>query len=70
MFVPPTCCRTEGCLHVPQVVHELIERLDAHLKAEQFYSVIVNMRGNSPEEVATLLCNTEGLTGLQVGAGL
>jgi hypothetical protein len=33
------------------VVHELIERFDGHLKAEQFYSVIANMRGETPEEV-------------------
>ena len=53
----PTC---------PQVVHELMERFDAHLKAEQFYSVIANMRANSPEEAAALLLNAPGLTGLQV----
>lgn len=47
------------------VLHELLERLDAHLKAEQYYSVIANMRGNSPEEVAALLMQQEGLQGLQ-----
>ena len=47
------------------IVHELIERFDAHLKAEQFYSVIANMRGDSPEDVATLLLKAEGLQGLQ-----
>lgn len=46
------------------IVHELIERFDAHLKAEQFYSVIANMRGSSAEEVATLLLNS-GVGGLQ-----
>ena len=47
------------------IVRELIERFDAHLKAEQFYSVIANMRGESPEAVATLLLQQEGLRGLQ-----
>lgn len=49
-----------------QVVHELIERFDGHLKAEQFYSVIANMRGESPEEVAGRLLKAPGLQGLQV----
>ncbi len=43
------------------MVHELLERFDAHLKADQFYSVIANMRGSSPEEVATVLLKAEGL---------
>ncbi|KAI8473461.1 MAG: hypothetical protein J3K34DRAFT_410827 [Monoraphidium minutum] len=47
------------------IVHELLERFDAHLKAEQFYSVIANMRGDSPEAVSTLLLQQEGLRGLQ-----
>ncbi|KAL6760653.1 ATP phosphoribosyl transferase [Haematococcus lacustris] len=47
------------------VVHELIERFDAHLKAEQYYSVIVNMRGSSAEEVAACLLQAPGLQGLQ-----
>ena len=40
--------------------------LQAHLKAEQFYSVVANMRGDSPEEVARKLLSSEGLRGLQV----
>jgi ATP phosphoribosyltransferase len=47
------------------IVRELIERLDGHLKAEEFYSVIANMRGDTPEEVAATLLNEEGLRGLQ-----
>lgn len=47
------------------IVRELLERFDAHLKAEQFYSVIANMRGDSPEDVATTLLREEGLRGLQ-----
>ncbi|KXZ49552.1 hypothetical protein GPECTOR_20g406 [Gonium pectorale] len=48
-----------------EIVHELIERFDGHLKAEQFYSVIANMRGESPEEVAERLLQAPGLQGLQ-----
>ncbi|GLC36083.1 hypothetical protein PLESTB_001382400 [Pleodorina starrii] len=48
-----------------EIVHELIERFDGHLKAEQFYSVIANMRGDSPEQVADLLLTAPGLQGLQ-----
>lgn len=47
------------------IVRELIERLDGHLKAEEFYSVIANMRGDTPEEVAATLLADEGLRGLQ-----
>jgi len=38
-----------------EVVHELIERFEAHLKAGKFYSVLANMRGNSAEEVTRLV---------------
>nr|QKY14853.1 ATP phosphoribosyltransferase (HISN) [Polytomella parva] len=48
-----------------KIVHELIERFDAHLKARCYYSVIANMRGESPEEVASILLNAPGLRGLQ-----
>ena len=34
-----------------EVVHELIERFEAHLKAGKFYSVLANMRGDSAAEV-------------------
>lgn len=56
---------TERPAQLLPIVHELLERLDAHLKAEDFYSVIANMRGNSPEEVAALLMAQPGLQGLQ-----
>lgn len=48
-----------------EVVHELIERFEAHLKAGKFYSVLANMRGNSAEEVAQKLLDQPGLSGLQ-----
>lgn len=47
------------------VVHELLERLEAHLTANKYYSVIANMRGSSPEEVAGLLLSDPELHGLQ-----
>ena len=47
-----------------EICHELIERLDAHLTAKQFYSVIANMRGESAEEVSGRLV-AAGLGGLQ-----
>ena len=34
-----------------EVVHELIERFEAHLEAGKFYNVLANMRGNSAAEV-------------------
>jgi len=46
------------------VVHELIERLEAHLVAEKYYSVIANMRGDSACEVSERLLRA-GLGGLQ-----
>lgn len=48
-----------------RIVHELLERFEAHLKAEQFYSVIANMRGETPEDVASRLMSCAGLKGLQ-----
>ena len=34
-----------------EVVHELIERFEAHLEAGKFYNVLANMRGSSAAEV-------------------
>lgn len=34
-----------------EVVHELIERFEAHLEAGKFYQVLANMRGDSAAEV-------------------
>ena len=50
------------------VVHELIERLDAHLKADGFLSVVANMRAASADEVAARLLECDELRGLEVGA--
>ena len=40
--------------------------MQAHLKADKFYSVIANMRGTSPEDVASRILSCEALRGLQV----
>jgi ATP phosphoribosyltransferase len=45
------------------VVHELLERLEAHLVAEQFYSVTCNMRGAADDIGAEM--RAAGLGGLQ-----
>lgn len=52
----------EGCL---EIVHEMIERLEAHLVAEGMFSVQANMTGNSEAEVADRLLSSSGLGGLQ-----
>lgn len=47
-----------------RIVRELLDRLDAHLKAKGFFSVIANMRGSSPEDIASKL-QSQGLGGLE-----
>lgn len=37
------------------IVRDMIERLDAHLRAEGQYIITANMRGDSPEDIARLL---------------
>ena len=51
-----------------EVVHEMIERFDSHLRAEGLYTVTANMRGGSMEEVASKIAEVGGpeLSGLQV----
>lgn len=48
------------------MVHELIERFEAHLTAGSYFSVVANMRGDSAEAVAAAILSCEGLGGLQV----
>ena len=43
-----------------EVVHELIERFEAHLEAGKFYSVLANVRGDSAKEVITSCSATSG----------
>lgn len=38
-----------------EVVHELIERFEAHLTAGKFYNVLANIRGDTAEEVSSVL---------------
>jgi ATP phosphoribosyltransferase len=47
------------------VVHELIERFEAHLKADAYFSVIANMRGSSPGDVASRILARPELGGLE-----
>ncbi|KFK40913.1 hypothetical protein AALP_AA2G059700 [Arabis alpina] len=46
-------------------VHEILERLEAHLKADGQFTVVANMRGNSADEVAERVLSQPLLSGLQ-----
>lgn len=46
------------------IIHEMLERLEAHLVAENYYSVVCNMRGSDPEAIAESM-RAAGLAGLQ-----
>ena len=50
-----------------EIIHEMLERLEAHLRAEGLFMVTANVRGASAEEVATKLATSGGqlLKGLQ-----
>ncbi len=45
--------------------HEMLERFEAHLRAKGNFSVVANMRGTSPEEVAKKVFSQPDLGGLQ-----
>ena len=47
------------------IVHELLERLEAHLKADKYYSVVANMRGATSRAVADRILACDGLRGLE-----
>ncbi|MDY7076311.1 MAG: ATP phosphoribosyltransferase [Chloroflexota bacterium] len=47
------------------VAGRLLEFVEAHLRAEERLSVVSNMRGESPEEIAQLMFSQETLGGLQ-----
>ncbi|EFN55677.1 hypothetical protein CHLNCDRAFT_133913 [Chlorella variabilis] len=47
-----------------EICHELLERLEAHLTANAYYSVIANMRGGSAAEVSLRLLQNAELAGL------
>jgi ATP phosphoribosyltransferase len=49
------------------IVREMLERVEAHLKAEAWFTVVTNMRGESQEDVAMKLIALDPvLAGLQV----
>ncbi|KAG0544209.1 hypothetical protein BDA96_02G255800 [Sorghum bicolor] len=50
---------------VLEVTHELLERLEAHLRATAELMVTANMRGNSAEEVAERVLSQTSICGLQ-----
>ncbi|KAI5661610.1 hypothetical protein M9H77_20933 [Catharanthus roseus] len=52
----------EGVLHI---THEMLERLEAHLRAMGQFTVTANMRGSSAEEVAERILSQTSLSGLQ-----
>ena len=55
----------EGGGRLLDIVHELIERLEAHLKADKYYSVVANMRGATSRAVADRILACDGLRGLE-----
>lgn len=50
---------------VLEITHELLERLEAHLRATAELMVTANMRGNSAEEVAERVLSQTSICGLQ-----
>ncbi|XP_039126645.1 ATP phosphoribosyltransferase 1, chloroplastic-like [Dioscorea cayenensis subsp. rotundata] len=47
------------------ITHEILERLEAHLRAAGQFTVIANMRGNNAQEVADRVLSQPSLSGLQ-----
>nr|GMD82978.1 ATP phosphoribosyltransferase 2, chloroplastic-like [Ipomoea batatas]GME17005.1 ATP phosphoribosyltransferase 2, chloroplastic-like [Ipomoea batatas] len=47
------------------ITHEMLERLEAHLRATGQFTVVANMRGSSAEEVAERVLSQPSLAGLQ-----
>ncbi len=47
------------------ITREILERIEAHLRATEHYTVIANMRGSSAEEVAQKIFEQPDLGGLQ-----
>lgn len=48
-----------------EMAYELLERFEAHLRATEHYTVIANMRGDSPQAVARKVFEQPDLGGLQ-----
>jgi ATP phosphoribosyltransferase len=54
-----------GQPQVLAIAREMLERFEAHLRAKEHYTIIANIRGNSPEAVAQKVFNQPTLGGLQ-----
>lgn len=50
---------------VRAVAKQLLEYIEAHLRAQGSYLVITNMRGDTPESIATLMAERPFISGLQ-----
>ncbi|CAH9073816.1 unnamed protein product [Cuscuta europaea] len=50
---------------VLDITHEMLERLEAHLRASGQFTVTANMRGSSAQEVAERVLSRNSLSGLQ-----
>ncbi|MDM8529292.1 ATP phosphoribosyltransferase [Anaerolineales bacterium HSG24] len=50
---------------VLEVARTMLERFEAHIRATEHHSVVANMRGDSPEDVAQKLFSQPDLIGLQ-----
>ncbi|KAK4802111.1 hypothetical protein SAY86_000314 [Trapa natans] len=50
---------------VLDITHEILERLEAHLRAVGQFTVVANMRGRCAEEVASRVLSHPSLSGLQ-----
>jgi ATP phosphoribosyltransferase len=50
---------------VLQIAREMLEYIEAHLRAEKFYMVTANMRGDSPEAISRAMLHQPDLRGLQ-----
>ncbi|XP_057843437.1 ATP phosphoribosyltransferase 2, chloroplastic [Cryptomeria japonica] len=50
---------------VLETTHEMLERLEAHLRADSQFTVVANMRGKSAEEVAERILRKTDFPGLQ-----
>jgi ATP phosphoribosyltransferase len=48
-----------------KLISQLLEYIEAHLRAEENYLVIANMRGSNPETIAAALFDQPALGGLQ-----
>jgi ATP phosphoribosyltransferase len=47
------------------IAREILERIEAHLRASEHYTVMANMRGNSPEEITQKIFDQPDLGGSQ-----